>query len=154
MFRRCFAERGFDEHYRHLVDLEMWFHLLEQGSLVNLPAPLAMIRRHATQATRDNALAGHIITDKKRLYAEYGRRPYVIRAPWQGFRWRLRTAYNAWDGGPGRRETPAVRPSEIVHPLIFYPLLPAMMLLERVRDALGRWRARRHGRSEPHRGEA
>ena len=99
LFRRRLAARGFDEAYPHLVDLEMWFHLLEQGALVCLPEPLAMVRRHGAQLTRDNLRLGGIVADKTRLYGAYAGKPYVRRTPWNLLRWRLRLAWNrahAW----------------------------------------------------------
>jgi glycosyltransferase involved in cell wall biosynthesis len=51
MFRRAQAERGFDERYRQLIDLEMWFHLLARGKFSYLPEPLCAFRQHAGQQT-------------------------------------------------------------------------------------------------------
>ena len=95
LFRRGLAGRGFDESFAHLLDLELWFRLLEQGTLAFVPEPLAMIRRHGGQATRDNLRAGGIVQDKKRLYAVYAGRPYVRRTWAKDFGWRLRLAANA-----------------------------------------------------------
>jgi len=54
MFRREFGSRGFDTSYRQLVDVEMWFHLLQQGSLVYLADSLCCFRRHPDQQTKVN----------------------------------------------------------------------------------------------------
>lgn len=51
MFRRAQAQRGFDEHYRQLIDLEMWVHLLRQGKFAYLPEILCAFRLHAGQQT-------------------------------------------------------------------------------------------------------
>ena len=51
MFRRAQADRGFDERFRQLIDLEMWFHLLAQGKFAYLPEPLCAFRKHAAQQT-------------------------------------------------------------------------------------------------------
>jgi glycosyltransferase involved in cell wall biosynthesis len=58
MFRRRQAARGFDERYAQLVDLEMWFHLLEQGSFAYVAEPLCAFRKHLRQQTAVNRRAG------------------------------------------------------------------------------------------------
>jgi glycosyltransferase involved in cell wall biosynthesis len=57
LFRRRDAARGFDPRYRQLVDLEFWFHLLEQGDFVYLPDPLCSFRRHDAQQSEQHAVA-------------------------------------------------------------------------------------------------
>jgi len=57
LFRRRDAARGFDPRYRQLVDLEFWFHLLEQGDFVYLPEPLCSFRRHTAQQSEQHAIA-------------------------------------------------------------------------------------------------
>lgn len=49
LFRRSHACRGFDERFTQYLDLEMWFHLLEQGSFVFLAETLATWRLHSKQ---------------------------------------------------------------------------------------------------------
>jgi len=51
IFRRALADRGFDPRLRQLVDLEMWSHLLLQGSLAYTDEPLCGFRRHSAQQT-------------------------------------------------------------------------------------------------------
>ncbi len=66
MFRRSAVARGFDEGFQQLVDLEMWFHLLEQGDLAYTRQMLACFRVHAGQQSKLNAA-------QKRGEKEYGR---------------------------------------------------------------------------------
>jgi glycosyltransferase involved in cell wall biosynthesis len=54
MFRKEQAARGFDERYRQVPDLEMWFYLLEQGQFAWLAEPLCAFRRHPRQQTEVN----------------------------------------------------------------------------------------------------
>jgi glycosyltransferase involved in cell wall biosynthesis len=54
MFPRECAARGFSVSYRQLVDLEMWLHLLEHGSLVYTREPLCAFRKHPLQQTESN----------------------------------------------------------------------------------------------------
>jgi glycosyltransferase involved in cell wall biosynthesis len=58
LFRKAPAERGFDEKMVQLLDLEMWFHLLEQGDLGYIAEPLCAFRRHPAQQTEINARNG------------------------------------------------------------------------------------------------
>lgn len=77
MFRREEAERGFDVKYRQLVDLEMWFHLLEQGCLVYIDSPLCSFRIHSGQQTVENVRREVEIEDTHYLYREYLNKPYL-----------------------------------------------------------------------------
>lgn len=70
LFRRKDASRGFDIQLRQIVDLEMWFHLLQKGDLIYTGRPLCGFRRHATQQTEVNDTGGvarreHVITFSK-----------------------------------------------------------------------------------------
>lgn len=71
MFRRCQATRGFDTRYRQLVDLEMWFHLLEQGKFSYVDEPLAAFRVHPDQQTRVNEMNLSFLEDTKYLFEDY-----------------------------------------------------------------------------------
>lgn len=55
MFRRKHALRGFRSDYRQLVDLEMWFHLAQQGDLFFIDKPLVAFRNHEEQQTATNS---------------------------------------------------------------------------------------------------
>jgi glycosyltransferase involved in cell wall biosynthesis len=54
LFRREDVARGFDESYRQLVDLDMWFHLLQKGGAFYYSEPLCCFRIHALQQTNVN----------------------------------------------------------------------------------------------------
>lgn len=71
MFRRTQAVRGFSSDYIALNDLEMWFHLLEQGALHFIAEPLCSIRLHPQQATHDVTMRPEVLLDTKYLLAEY-----------------------------------------------------------------------------------
>lgn len=58
LFRREHAGRGFNTKYRQLVDLEMWFHLLQQGDLGYVNEPLCCFRQHVHQQTAHNRKIG------------------------------------------------------------------------------------------------
>lgn len=77
MFRTSQARRGFSPRYRQLVDLEMWFHLLEQGSYAHLAQPLSSFRIHTEQQTAKNVLSLAYINDLSHLFDDYLFKDYV-----------------------------------------------------------------------------
>lgn len=96
MFRRSAATRGFSESFPHLIDLEMWFHLLEQGSLINLADEVCAIRRHAAQMTHRNTRNGALLDDNVNLFEQYGRKSYVRASRAKFLRRKARVAYWVW----------------------------------------------------------
>lgn len=71
MFRRADSVRGFDERYHHLVDMEMWFHLLEKGRFAFVAEPLASFRIHLAQKTKENVTRLVHLDDQYLLLKEY-----------------------------------------------------------------------------------
>ena len=135
MFRRDSALRGFREEFSHLMDMEMWFHLLEQGDLAILPEPLCAIRRHAAQMTALNIKSGALAEDNVRLYEEYGSKPYIRKSWINGMGRRIRMAYRVW---LCRDHLDVARKNQIlkVHsvPLIYHVAMPVLAgLLSRLR---------------------
>lgn len=96
MFRRSAATRGFSESFSHLVDLEMWFHLLEQGRLISLPDEVCSIRRHAAQMTHENTKSGALLDDNVGLFERYGRKPYIRTSRAKSLSRQARIAYRVW----------------------------------------------------------
>ena len=58
LFRKSDARRGFDARYRQVVDVEMWFQLLEKGDLAYTREPLCAFRCHPLQQTERNTDSG------------------------------------------------------------------------------------------------
>lgn len=77
MFRKSQAGRGFDSSYSQFVDLEMWFHLLEQGRFGYLKEPLACFRMHADQQTKKNVRNLVHVEEMLLLLGAYGAKAYV-----------------------------------------------------------------------------
>ena len=77
MFRRADSARGFDERYQQIVDLEMWFHLLEKGRFAFIAEPLASFRIHPGQKTKENASRLNHLDDQYLLLKEYLEKPYL-----------------------------------------------------------------------------
>ena len=81
MFRKKDASRGFKPYYKQLVDLEMWFHLLEQGNFAFISDSLACFRQHSNQQTAINKHSMSALKDYYYLLDEYLVKPYVRISP-------------------------------------------------------------------------
>jgi glycosyltransferase involved in cell wall biosynthesis len=78
MFRKSDAARGFKPQYTQIVDLEMWFHLLEKGNFAYIKEPLCAFRIHPHQQTinnRSNPLS--VLNDVFQLNEEYLCKQYL-----------------------------------------------------------------------------
>jgi glycosyltransferase involved in cell wall biosynthesis len=70
MFRQRALPGGFDTSYRQLWDLKAWLEILKSGNVAVLRRPLVWIRKHETQATKENAKAGRGIAEHVKLYID------------------------------------------------------------------------------------
>jgi glycosyltransferase involved in cell wall biosynthesis len=78
MFRRKHAIRGFNGKYRQAVDLEMWFHILEQGNFAYIHEPLCSFREHPDQQTKKNISNRISLIDEPFLLLQtYAAKPYL-----------------------------------------------------------------------------
>ncbi len=93
MFRRAQAGRGFDERYRQLIDLDFWFHLLEQGRFAYLAEPLCAFRQHPEQQTAVNRQSGAHVQDELMLAQYWLFRPWMMEAAGRRHVW-FRQIYN------------------------------------------------------------
>ena len=82
LFRRKQAERGFDEAFFHAADLEMWFHLLEQGAFAYIDEPLIAYRWHTRQQTEKDRATLSQADDQRTLLDRYLHKPYVRLRRW------------------------------------------------------------------------
>ena len=96
MFRKSQAERSFNGRYSQLVDLEMWFHLLEQGEFSYIREPLASFRVHAGQQTKKNVRDLVHIEEMFALLEEFGDKPYVTLGTLTKRFLRYRQSYRIW----------------------------------------------------------
>lgn len=74
MFRKKDAARSFDPKYRQIVDVEMWFHLLEQGGLAYTREPLCVFRQHARQQSAVNDNEGVAWKEHLLFFSNYAAR--------------------------------------------------------------------------------
>ena len=77
MFRKKQAGRGFDPAYRQMVDLEMWFYLLDQGECAYIRQPLCSFRVHPEQQTTKNLSSLFHYSEFFLLMQEYIDKPYM-----------------------------------------------------------------------------
>lgn len=94
MFRRADAQGGFNPRYLQLVDLEMWFRLLENGNFAFVPEVLCAIREHDAQATRASLASGRVSADKEQLFGEYSCKPYLQASLIERLLWDFRMAWS------------------------------------------------------------
>lgn len=96
LFRKRHAARGFDPRYRQIVDLEMWFHLLEQGMFAFIREPLCSFRIHDAQQTRVNLEQCLDIDERHTLIMDYATRPYVKFSTLMRIYMTYHPAYGEW----------------------------------------------------------
>jgi glycosyltransferase involved in cell wall biosynthesis len=82
MFRRTLARRGFDESFFVMADLEMWFHLLEQGYFAYLCEPLCAMRSHGGQQTARDRESLAPALENRELLRRYLHKSYVQLRRW------------------------------------------------------------------------
>ena len=82
MFRRALATRGFDEAFFVMADMEMWFHLLEQGCFYYLAEPLCAFRQHGRQQTEKDRSALAPALENRALLRRYLHKRYVRLRRW------------------------------------------------------------------------
>ena len=77
LFRRSQMGGGFNGRYRQLIDLEFFFHLLEQGDFAYLAEPLAAWRQHDNQVTAVNRRSGLAAKEDLWLIEEWLAKPWL-----------------------------------------------------------------------------
>ncbi len=77
MFRKNDLTGGFREDLPQVLDIDMWFRLLEQGDLLYIGEPLCAIRQHADQMTNANIKSGVLIDDNIKLFETYSHKAYI-----------------------------------------------------------------------------
>ena len=77
MFRKSDLEGKFREDLPQVVDMDMWFRLLERGDLLYMGEPLCAIRQHADQMTHANIQSGALVEDNIKLFEAYSHKAYI-----------------------------------------------------------------------------
>jgi glycosyltransferase involved in cell wall biosynthesis len=79
LFRNKDGHRGFDSQFLQIVDIEMWFHLLENGNLAYTREPLCAFRQHPRQQSALNRMAGLARKEQEVFFASYATKPWLPR---------------------------------------------------------------------------
>lgn len=122
MFRREDAGSGFNPRFSQLVDLELWFRILETGRFAFVPDVLCSIREHHGQTTRRSIASGAVTRDKELLHADFSGKPYLAGTLAERLLWDFRMAWSA------QRERAAGYGGE-PHRRCYYPVLRRPMRL-------------------------
>jgi len=96
MFRKRQALRGFHAGYAQLVDLEMWFYLLEQGKFAYIAEPLAAFRDHPGQQTKANMRRMLHIDESLMLLRDFAAKPYNRFSDFTRWYLRYSQGYRIW----------------------------------------------------------
>jgi len=96
MFRKRDLTGCFREDLPQLMDMEMWFQLLEQGDLLCIGSPLCAIRLHSGQVTHTNKESGKLIDDNVKLFDEYSQKPYIEITPLLVMKRKMLMTYRVW----------------------------------------------------------
>ncbi len=79
MFRKKDAQRGFNAAWRQVVDMEMWFQMLEHGDLACTREALCAFRCHPDQQTERNTAAGLGRREHAIFFSNYATQPWLPR---------------------------------------------------------------------------
>lgn len=96
MFRKSDMSFWFRDDLPQLMDMEMWFRLLEHGELLSIARPLCSIRFHNAQMTQGNIKSGKLIDDNVLMFDEFSKKPYIEVTCWLRVRHRLLMTYRVW----------------------------------------------------------
>lgn len=96
MFRKNDLTGDFREDLPQLMDMEMWFQLLERGDLLCIGGPLCAVRLHSGQVTHINKKSGKLIDDNVKLFDEYSRKPYLRVTPLLVMKRKMLMTYRVW----------------------------------------------------------
>jgi glycosyltransferase involved in cell wall biosynthesis len=96
MFRKRDLTSCFREDLPQLMDMEMWFRLLEKGDLLSIEKPLCAIRNHDAQMTHVNLKAGRIVSDHVEIFSDYSHKTYLETSPLLVIQHKLLMTYRVW----------------------------------------------------------
>lgn len=148
MFKRKSTKRGFNPSYRQIVDLEMWFRLLEKGKFAYIAEPLSAFRRHPSQQTAKNTDTLHGVEDIFRLHDEYMGKSYVAIGTIRRKYIRYDNIYEIWKlfrKGVIVRDTAKSLITDRMSFQWFVLLIPLYKLLRtgfKILNTVARWRMR------------
>lgn len=96
MFRNDVSDGVFRDDLPQLLDLDMWFNLMEKGDYLYINEPLCAIRRHSMQVSNVNFKAGLVVTNHIKIYDLYSQKSYVNPKIIDVIRFKLLMSYRLW----------------------------------------------------------
>lgn len=96
MFRKRDLASCFRDDLPQLMDMEMWFRLLEQGDLLSIEKPLCAIRTHDAQMTHVNFKSGKLVSDRVKIFDDYSQKTYLEATPLLVIQHKLLMTYRVW----------------------------------------------------------
>jgi glycosyltransferase involved in cell wall biosynthesis len=96
MFRKSDMAAGFREDLPQVLDIDMWFRLLEQGDLLYIGTPLSAIRQHASQMTHANIRSETLIDDNIKLFETYSHKSYIKPTLYFRLQHKIYMTYRVW----------------------------------------------------------
>jgi glycosyltransferase involved in cell wall biosynthesis len=135
MFRKSDLEGVFREDMPQVLDIDMWFRLLERGWLAYIGDPLCSIRQHAGQMTNANIKSGALVEDNIKLFDIYSQKVYIKPSCYLTALHRVYMTYRVW---MSRQYIPSEKSKMILNRYgcsLLYWAMPAGVFLLR----LGRW---------------
>lgn len=96
MFRKSDLKGGFREDMPQVLDMDMWFRLMESGDLLYMAEPLCAVRHHADQMTHANIKSGALVEDNIKLFEAYAHKAYIRPSLRQVAQRKVYMAYRVW----------------------------------------------------------
>ena len=96
IFRKADVQSGFRDDLPQLMDMELWFKLLELGALLSIETPVCLVRHHDGQMTQKNIRSGKLIEDNISLLNEFSVKSYLKITPFLSKKHKLRMTYRIW----------------------------------------------------------
>ena len=125
LFRKADIVSGFDESYHQLIDLDLWFRLLESGDFVFIDDVLCGVREHGSSGSANNLRAGRVTADKARLFEQYGRRAYLDGSVAERILWDARMASSV----TRELSAGAVESARIAKKALYFPQFSSSVLM-------------------------
>ena len=123
LFRRS-ALDAVSDYYTQLLDLDMWFRILEHGDFAFVAEPLCKIRTHPRQFTHANARSTQILDERVQLFRDYSGREFLRLNGFERLVWDLRLL--RWWRRTGFETAPAT-----VHSALYLPWPGAVLAAAR-----------------------
>lgn len=132
LFRKEKSRRGFDPEYKHAVDMEMWFHLLEDADLGYIPEPLCLVRQHNEQTTNINLRTDAILYDELKLYCEYLDKNYIKISKFTKEKMKFLKSYAIWNNRDTEQDITVAK--KHIAKYYNYNLFRILLVLKRIKN--------------------